>query len=265
MFTQLSYLARAYAGSGQTRFGDAFIRGVDFLLEAQYANGGWPQFYPLRRGYYEHITYNDGAMIGVMSLLRDIAEQTSPYEFVDPERRDKARTAIAKGLEIVLKTQVKVDGMLTAWCAQHDRETLEPALARSYELPSISGGESAGIIRYLMSIENPDERIIRAVVSAIDWYERSKIIGKALIRNPDPDLPRGYDRIIVDDLDAPPLWGRFYQIETNRPIFVGRDGVIKYSLAEIEHERRVGYSYARSYGTGILNEFPAWKTKWVSE
>jgi len=59
------------------------------------------------------------------------------------------------------------------------------------------------------------------------------------------------------------MWGRFYDIESNRAIFVGRDSIIKYNLAEIEHERRIGYSYLGNYATSLLEkEYPAWKEKW---
>ena len=261
-FTQMRFLALVHESTGHTRFSSGFLRGVDYLLDAQYDNGGWPQFYPIRKGYYEHITYNDGAMIGVMRLLRDIAGGQAPYDFVDRARRDSARAAIDRGLEVILETQIVVDGNLTAWCAQHDRETLLPAKARSYELPSISGGESVGVVRYLMAIENPDAAIIRSVKGAIAWFDRSKVTGVAMVRKEDASLRRGYDRVVVADENAPPLWGRFYQIETNRPIFVGRDGFIKFSLAEIEHERRIGYRYLGEYATTLLNEvFPAWQAR----
>ena len=154
-------------------------------MGAQYENGGWPHYYPIRKGYYQHITYNDGAMVGVMRLLRDVAQEKDPYVFVDQARRDRADIAIQKGLDVILQTQISVNGELTAWCAQHNRETLAPAKARAYELPSISGGEGAGIIIYLMEIDTPDDRVVRAVESAVVWYERSKITGVALIRKKD--------------------------------------------------------------------------------
>jgi PelA/Pel-15E family pectate lyase len=48
---------------------------------------------------------------------------------------------------------------------------------------------------------------------------------------------------VVPDATAPPLWARFYEIGTNRPIFSGRDSVVKYQLSEIEYERRTGYRW----------------------
>ena len=59
-FTQLSFLARVYTAQHQPRHRDGFLQGLDYLLQAQYPNGGWPQFYPNLSGYYKHITFNDG-------------------------------------------------------------------------------------------------------------------------------------------------------------------------------------------------------------
>lgn len=260
--TQLNFLATVYRATGHERFREAFLKGVDFLLEAQYENGGWPQFYPIRKGYYENITFNDNAMIGVMRLLRGIARNDDQFSFVDEGRKQKAAKAVEKGLYIILKTQVVVDGKLTAWCAQHDKETLLPAKARAYELPSLSGGESVGIVKYLIEVENLDERVILAVKSAIAWFEEVKIEGQRVERKQDPALPKGFDLVVVDDPEASPLWARFYELGTNRPMFVGRDGVVKYRLEEIEYERRVGYSYLRNYAEDLLKEdYPQWLQK----
>jgi PelA/Pel-15E family pectate lyase len=261
-WTQIRYLARVYEATRQPRFRDAMLRGVDFLLAAQYANGGWPQFYPIRRGYYEHVTFNDGAMIGAMRVLRDVAHAQAPFASVDAERRSRAAAAIARGLDVILKTQVDVDGTLTAWCAQYDHTTLRCAKARAYELPSLSGGESADVVRYLMEIEKPDPAIGRAVESAVRWFDAVKLTGIAVVVKRDTTLPRGFDRVVVADPAAPPLWARFYEIGTNKPIFVGRDGVVRSSLAEIEHERRVGYNYLGGWARELLaSEYPAWRQR----
>src|SRR5690606_30944737 len=103
--TQLRYLARVYNSAKKQEYKEAFLKGVDFLLQAQYDNGGWPQFYPIKKGYSEHITFNDDAMMGVMNLLKNIAHQKEPYRFVDRERCERSKIAIEKGLEIILKTQ----------------------------------------------------------------------------------------------------------------------------------------------------------------
>ncbi len=259
-FIQVKFLSKVYQEIDDNRFGQAFLKALDYMMDAQYDNGGWPQYYPIRIGYYEHITFNDGAMIQVMELLREVVQQKEPYDFVDANLRERAQKAIANGLDIILKTQIEVNGTLTAWCAQYDKDDLSPAKARAYELPSISGGESVGIVRYLMGIENPSQEVVKAIESAISWFEETKLEGIKVVEKKDESLPRGYDRIVVEDKEAGPLWGRFYEIGTNRPMFVGRDGVVRYQLAEIEHERRAGYSYLGNYAEKLLEvEYPEWK------
>ena len=69
--------------------------------------------------------------------------------------------------------------------------------------------------------------------------------------------------MVVADPTAPPIWARFYEIGTNRPFFCGRDGVKKYSLAEIEHERRIGYAWYTNAPAYLLDkEYPLWRSKY---
>ena len=261
-FTQLAYLARVYEAKKIERYRAAFLKGIDYLLEAQQANGGWPQYYPLRKGYYTHITFNDGAMIGVMKLLNDIAKKKPTYSFVDEDLRRRSEAAVARGIEVILKTQVVVDGKLTVWGAQHDEVTLAPAPARAFEPASLTGGESVGIVKFLMSIKQPDERVMNAVESAIAWFEKSKLTGIRWEEKPDPAKSRGYDRVVIKDPDAGPLWARFYELKTNRPIFIGRDSRIKYDVMEIEEERRNGYSWYVDEPAKLLAvDYPAWQRK----
>jgi PelA/Pel-15E family pectate lyase len=262
-FTQLAFLARVYAAQKQQSYKDAFLKGVDYLLKAQYANGGFPQYFPLRKGYYSHITFNDGAMIGALSLLRDIAKRSSAYNFVDEERRAWAEQAVRKGIECILKTQVRVAGRLTVWCAQHDEVTLAPAAGRKFEPVSLSGYESVGVVRFLMGIDNPDARVRNAIEAAVVWFEKSKIVGISWVKKRDPSKSRGFDCVVVENPGAGPLWARFYEIDTNRPIFSGRDSVIKYSVAEIEDERRNGYEwYVDAPAQLLTKDYPAWKKMW---
>ena len=220
---------------------------------------GWPQFYPLRADYSRYITFNDHAMIGVMTLLDDMANGRAGLGFVDAERRKNAAAAVGRGTDITLRTQVRVGGRLTAWCAQHDEVTLEPRQARTYEHPSLSGFETVGIVRFLMARSETDMRIPPAIEAAVAWLDAVKLEGWRLDRRVDPALPGGFDRVMVRDPAALPLWARFYDIATNQPIFSGRDGVIRASLDQIEHERRVGYAWVGDWPRALLTtEYPAW-------
>jgi PelA/Pel-15E family pectate lyase len=263
--TQIRYLAKVYNATGLRRVRRAILSAIDYLLEAQYDNGGWPQSYP-SRGYSRYITFNDGAMIGVMSVLRDIARKKAEFAFVDETRRQKAYDAVQKGIECVLKCQIVVDGKKTAWCAQHDEKILVPRKARSYELASISGSESVGIVRFLMSIDEPRPEIIEAVRNAISWFQEAGLEGIRQVRKEDKSKPGGWDNIVVNDISAPTIWARFYEIGTNKPIFCSRDGIPKATLAEISHERRTGYSWLGYYARSLLAEdYPDWQKRWAQK
>jgi PelA/Pel-15E family pectate lyase len=255
-YTQLRFLARAYSATQDERARAAFLKGLDYLLAAQYENGGWPMFHPPREGYTSHIDFNDNAMSGVMMLMDDVASGKEPFDFVDAERRERAAAAFAKGIECILKCQVEVDGQRTAWCAQHDEVTFAPAPARAFEPVSLSGNESVGLVRCLMRIENPSPEIIAAVQGAVKWFNDVKLAG---IRVVSVDTPEGRDRAVKEDARAEPIWARFYEIGTNRPIFAGRSKVVRYRYDQIERERRMGYAYYGDWPEELLSEeYPAW-------
>ena len=256
--TQLRYLARVYNQTEKDEYKKSFLKGVDYLLDAQYENGGWPQYYPIREGYYEHITFNDNAMMGVMFLLKDVLNEEN-FDFVDIKRKNRINEALIRAEEVILKMQIRIDGKPTLWCAQHHSKDLSPAKARSYELPSLSGKESVGIVKYLMGIKNPSQEVRTAVKGAIEWFEDHKIKGKNVIFIDAPNLEGGEDRVVVEDKNGDPLWARFNEIGTGRPMFVGRDGIVEDALHKIEHERRMGYSYLGNYAGDLLTEdYPNW-------
>lgn len=247
---ELRVLARAFQATNEKQYGRAFLKGFDHVLKAQYPNGGWPQYFPLRKGYYTHITFNDGSMVRLLEFLRD-ATTNNDFSFLDDARRADAAKAIAGGIDCIVKSQVVVDGKLTVWCAQHDEETLAPAKARSYELPSLSGSESAGVLKYLMSLEEPSPEVIRAVRAGAAWFESSKIEGFRFVKSNE-------GRRLVEDPTGRTLWARFYELETNRPFFCDRDGIPKYSIDEIGKERRNGYAWYGSWGESLLNAYAKW-------
>jgi pectate lyase len=247
---ELRFLARAFHATGETSPRDAFLKGFDHILEAQYPNGGWPQYFPLSNQYHRHITFNDNTMVRILEFLRE-AGRDDVYQFIGPTRRSNAAEAFQKGVECILECQVVRNGKPTVWCAQHDEVTLKPAKARSYELESLSGSESAGILRFLMSIEKPSPRIVRAVKGGVEWFEASRIEG---IRVEKIDGVR----TAVKDPGAKPLWARFYDLETNKPFFCDRDGVKKWSHNEIGKERRNGYSWYGNWGEGVAKAYAKW-------
>lgn len=265
-YTQADYLAKTFFVTKDERYKDGFLRGLNFILSAQYENGGWPQFYPDTSGYQKYITFNDGAMIGVMKLLQKIVNKEKEFFFLDEDIFNKVKLAFNKGIECIINCQIIEYNKLTAWCQQHDNITLKPTGARTYELPSICNMESAEIVEFLMSIENPNERIVNSVKSAVRWFEESKISGIRVETVQAEKTEFIYhttdiDKIVVEDSTAPPIWSRFYELETHRPFFANRDGKKVYSMDKVERERRTGYAWYTYAPQAILDKFSNWISK----
>ena len=93
-----------------------------------------------------------------------------------------------------------------------------------------------------------DERVRRRVVRVVDVPVLD--VHGALAEEPRRRAQPGAR--VVPDPEAPVLWARFYELGTDRPIFIGRDKVIRYALAEIERERRAGYGYYNGSAASLL-------------
>lgn len=263
-YSQVEYLVKAYSKTSDSEYKKAALRGINFMLDAQYNNGGWPQFYPDVKGYRKYITFNDGAMIGVMTVLHHIVQNDSYYSFVDVATRKKVAQAFAKGIDCILKCQIIENGQLTVWCQQHDNIDFSPRNARTFELASKASEESTQIIELLMSIDLPGPEIINAVKSAVSWFKQVEI--KGIIIKTITDTEEVYkfhatnlDKIVMQDSSAKPIWTRYYELETNRPFFANRDGKKVYQLADVSRERRTGYAWYGYWPQKMLNvEYPGW-------
>ncbi len=258
---EIIYLAQAYQKTNNPAYRQGAENGIRFLLKMQYANGGFPQYYPDFSNYRHQITYNDNAMIRVLEVLRSVARQKAPFTGLDAALPAQAQAAVDKGVDCILKTQYKRKGVLTAWCAQYDEKTLQPAKARAFELASLSGDESVEIVRFLMGVENPSPAVKTAIESAVAWFEKVAIKGMTVKEIAAPQEKSGRDRVMVPEAGST-IWARFYELDTDRPIYVGRDSQVHYQLSEIENERRAGYLYAGTWPEKLLTkDYPAWQKR----
>jgi PelA/Pel-15E family pectate lyase len=262
---ELLYLSKVYkaisSDSLKNVIKTSFTKGILYYLKAQYANGGWPQFYPLKSGYYTHITYNDNAIINVMNNLRHVYLKDTNYSIILSDSiANVAKIAFDKGVNCILKTQYIQKSKLTTWCAQHDEKTLLPTNARAYELASLSGGESANIIKLLMSLTTQTKEIKRAIYSSVTWYDGVRIKGQRVESFTNTDGLS--DLRVVLDATAADMWARFYTLAGNRPFFCDRDGIMKFSLAEIGYERRNGYSWYNTSGNDVMTAYNTWLPKY---
>jgi len=270
-YTHIEYLAKVYKIIQIEKYKTACLNGIRFCLSAQYPNGGWPQYYPIEKGNYSRrITFNDGAYVGVMRMLGKILNKNADFSFVGNDIRKKVAIAYEKGLNCILDMQIFEKGRLTAWCQQHDEKSLKPAWARAYEPPSICNGESSSIVLFLMGIDKPDARIIKSVQSAVKWFYDSRIYNTRFVTIKAPLQTSKYrdfttDRVAVIDSTAPPIWTRYYELETERPLFSDRNGKFLYSLSEVSRERRNGYGWYTYSPQEALDIYPEWQKKWASD
>lgn len=77
-------------------------------------------------------------MVHLLELLRESAGP-GDFETLGENLRLRARTAFDRGIDCLIRCQIKVDGLPAVWCAQHDEVTLEPRPARKFEPVSLSG------------------------------------------------------------------------------------------------------------------------------
>jgi len=135
---EIRFLARVFAATSDRKYAEAVERGFDYVLKGQYLTGGWPQFYPPDKQYHRYITFNDDAMVRLMGFLRET--YTSKYfAFLGDAKHEAAKKAFDRGIDCILKCQIKVDGKLTAWCAQHDEKDYSPPPHRTPQLPRRTG------------------------------------------------------------------------------------------------------------------------------
>jgi len=241
---EIRFLALADAAKRDERYERAILRGVDYLLASQFPNGCFPQVYPLQGSYHDAATFNDDATIKALNILREVGNGT--YSYASADQRAQATAAVARGVDCILAAQVRVDGKLTAWGQQHDPLTLEPTSARSYELTSLSAQESASIADFLMTLPSPNERAVRAVQSAVAWLQARSVRGYSYAK---------YE--LKSDPNGVPLWGRLYEIGTNRVIMANRDGIKLYDWNKLT-DRRSGYAWYTIRPTSTLAAYVAW-------
>jgi PelA/Pel-15E family pectate lyase len=235
---QLHFLANVHRATNRTDCADAFLKGLDFVLAAQFPSGGWPQVYPLEGGYHDHITFNDDAMTRVVRLLQAIDAREPQFALVDEARRARSSAALRDAIACILKLQVTMpDGTKSVWSAQHDAVTLLPADGRAFEPATLSGGESVRVIEFLMSLPEQTPEVIAAIESSLKWFDRARITD---IRKTTID---GRTAFVSDPASTEVYWARFYHLQTSKPVFPGRDGILHPTYEEMAGGQQINYTY----------------------
>ena len=254
---EIEFLAAVWEATHRADCRDAALHGLDFILDAQFPNGGWPQGYPLEGGYHDNITFNDNAMTNVLALLQAATGQDERYAFVDGERKGRLAAAFDRGVACVLAAQVVVDGRKAVWCAQHDPLTLEPTPARAFEPASLSGVESAHLVKFLMGIPKPSPQVIAGIEAGLVWLENAQVKGVAKVKRD------GRTIYVVDASSADVYWARFYDLTTGKPLFPGKNGIVYGSFAEMAAANdKLGYDYYSTLpGSIVRNGQKKWRKR----
>ncbi|MDR6403201.1 MULTISPECIES: pectate lyase [Chryseobacterium] len=254
---EINILIKSYKTTKNPEYLKSAEKGISYLLLMQYKNGGFPQYYPNSAIYRKQITYNDNAMINALTVLYNVAEGKNDFDVVDSKLKEKSKIAVQKGIECILKTQVLQKGIPSIWADQYNEITLQPDKARAFEPISLATGESVGIVKFLM-MQPVTPEIEKSVKAAIKWFKANKIEGYSYNVTKQNEKTV---RILAEDKNSV-IWARFYDINTNKPLFGDRDGSVKYNYNEVSEERRNGYSwFGDSPEKLISKEFPKWLEK----
>ena len=119
-------------------------------------------------------------------------------------------------------------------------------------MPCKASMESAGIMQFLMTLTNPSPEIVASVHAAAAWFENSKVFDVEYTSGPDGA------RRLVPAQGSGPLWSRYYDIATDKPIFGDRDKTIHDDVNEISVERRRGYGWYGDWPAQALEQYKQW-------
>jgi PelA/Pel-15E family pectate lyase len=253
--TQLKFLAKVIARAGDkdaSVWRASFLKGIDYLMNAEFPGGGWPQVWPLEGGYHDALTYNDNATANVVAALAQVAANSDNlYSFVPADTRLKSAAAVKRTVNIVLKTQVRVNDKRTIWGQQYNALTHSLTPARNYEPAVLSAAESTSLLLFLMSDPNPSPEIIQAVRDGIATLKALAIKDRAWVKTD------GRHRLV--NAPGAQLWARYYDPNTMKPVFGDRDKTIHDTTDELSPERREGYSWYNTVPSRALEAYAKWE------
>jgi PelA/Pel-15E family pectate lyase len=257
---QLQYLAKVWQATQRDECQAAFVKGLRYVLAAQYPNGGWPQVYPLEGDYHDCVTLNDDAIAHILDLLYGIEKGEPRFAFLGEVERQQASAALKSGLQCVATMQVQQGGKKTGWCAQHDAITLKPTGARAMEPATLSGLESARLVKFLMTMSQPSPELTQVIEDGLAWLDAVKVTGLTKTK------VEGKTAYVADPASTEIYWARFYDLATSKPVFPGRDGVLYPTFEAMAAKNKLGYDfYTTLPGSIVTNGQKKWRKMLAKE
>jgi len=209
----LSFIMTVHKVMSEDKYLSTVEYGLAFMLTSQFENGAWPQRYPLAsKGYSRWYTFNDNAINDCIKVMLDAYHIYGEERYLESAKR---------GGDFIIASQLSEPQ--AGWAQQYDYD-MKPASARWFEPASVCAATTARNIRTLIHLylETDEEKYLEPIPEAIDWLENSK-------------LKNGH-------------WARFYEPETNKPIYVNMDKKVVYEFVNI----RPGYSWTGNYASSAI-------------
>lgn len=199
--SELKYLAKYITANKpeDSKYQDAFVKGIKYLLTTQRDNGGWSMNPGSGSGFNANIEVGNKAMTEVLTLLSDIAIlNNQDYVFARKAMNvDEIKSAVEKGNDFIVKSQISNNNKKSGWATQYDKSG-NVTMGHTYERESVSSYTTKDVIDYLMTIHNPSQDIKDAVESAYSWLEDVKIADKEQEVVKDTSMNNGFDVYLVD-------------------------------------------------------------------
>ncbi len=199
--SELKYLAKYITANKpeDSKYQDAFVKGIKYLLTTQHDNGGWSMNPGSGSGFNANIEVGNKAMTEVLTLLSDIAIlNNQDYVFARKAMNvDEIKSAVEKGNDFIVKSQISNNNKKSGWATQYDKSG-NVTMGHTYERESVSSYTTKDVIDYLMTIHNPSQDIKDAVESAYSWLKNVKIADKEQKVVKDTSMNNGFDVYLVD-------------------------------------------------------------------
>ena len=199
--SELKYLAKYITANKpeDSKYQDAFVKGIKYLLTTQRDNGGWSMNPGSGSGFNANIEVGNKAMTEVLTLLSDIAILNNQYYVFARKAMnvDEIKSAVEKGNDFIVKSQISNNNKKSGWATQYDKSG-NVTMGHTYERESVSSYTTKDVIDYLMTIHNPSQDIKDAVESAYSWLKDVKIADKEQEVVKDTSMNNGFDVYLVD-------------------------------------------------------------------
>ena len=210
----LEFLIDADSAIDEAWLDESIKLALAFMLESQFDNGAWPQWYPLRGGYHDCYTFNDNSINDCISVMLKAHGAYGNAEYLKSAKR---------GGDFVIASQLPEPQ--AGWAQQYDRN-MKPVWARSFEPPGVCSLATVRNIRTLIEVYlyTHDDKYLKPIGAAIEW--------------------------LGDSMLGEHLWARLYEVGTNRPIYGDRmDGnKIHYDYDKVSEKERTSYGWRGEYG-----------------